>query len=173
MNTSELASFQLFATRLSRVTDTDIAWFAGWLCADGSIKVDKVAGRPKLAFMICDRDPLDRFVRLFGNSVVGPFSPSGFGKRPRWSWQITGRKAVLLLARCRPWMSERYLERAEPVWKYKTREHSWRLLNPQSAAALRKALTTYKHGDGLRLAKKFGVSKATVSAIRHGRMWAA
>jgi hypothetical protein len=173
MNTTELRTADEFRKRLERLNEAEIAWFSGWLCADGSIKVVDKFGRPAVRFQICDRDPLDRFADLFGNSVHGPFAQhaGAFGTRPVFEWRISGLRAVILLRRCRPWLSERYAERAISAMQYKTRKHQGRKLTPVSVARIKRELETGGHGIGRRLAKRYRVTDGLISAIKVGRVW--
>jgi hypothetical protein len=92
------AEWAAYKARIDALDETQIAWFAGWLCADGSIGIADSRGRPTLDFTICDRDPLEKMSELFGNSVGGPFAPSGLGTKPRLKWKISGWKACIILA---------------------------------------------------------------------------
>ena len=160
-----------YEARISRIPEVDLAWFAGWLCADGSIKKADERNRPKLSFQICDRDPLEQMTRLFGGTVGGPFPPSGLGKLPRYSWSISGWKAVFILRRCLPWLSERCLEKANRALElFKIQRDGGNKLSFEDVEEIRKKLQN-GYGSGRIIAKEFGVSVATISAIRSGRIW--
>jgi len=173
MNATESRDMESFRQRLASIDETVIAWFSGWLSADGSVKISDQRGRPSIRFQICDRDPLDRFAEVFGNRVGGPF-PQGanaFGTRPVYEWKITGARAVLLLGRCLPWLSERYAARARSAMRYETSPHAGRKLTPDDVAEIKRELAVGVHGTGRRLAKRYGVSEGMISAIRSGRAW--
>lgn len=104
--------------RLAQISDVDIAWFAGWLSADGCIAYHGKENTPQIQFKICDRDPLERFAELFGGYVGGPHSVKKHYK-PTYTWQFTGLKAAYILARCMPWLSLRYQKRAALALQYK------------------------------------------------------
>jgi len=96
------------------IAETDYAWFAGWLCADGCVSwsADKA---PRLKFKLTEREPLDRMVDLFGGSVSGPHPPTGWGKKDTFYWAIGGDRAVEVLRQCWPWMTSRYQLKARLV----------------------------------------------------------
>jgi hypothetical protein len=173
MNHTERLRLNEFVRRLAEISDTDVAWFTGWLCADGSIRfVDKQV-RPGIKFQICDRDPLERFSELFGGKVSRGCSPSqtGWGKKPCYYWCITGHFAVALLRRCLPWMSQRYAEKAQRAMNYKTKEHYGRKLSPDQVAEIKTELANGTHGVNRRMAIKFGVTDGMIANIKHGRAW--
>lgn len=169
---STAATHEEYAARVAAIDEATIAWFSGWLCADGCI-AEHSDGRPTIKFTICDIDPLEKFAALFGNAVGGPWPPSGLGVKPRYSWIISGWKAAVILERVKPWLSERYTERAERVSQWEPRGHAGRKLTPADVAIIKAELKTGKHGIGRRLAERFGVSDAMISHIRKERMWAA
>lgn len=156
-----------YELRISQISKENIAWFGGWLCADGCIT--QIKESPKLKFTLCDKDPLYKFSALFGNSVHGPFAPSGFGKLKRYEWSISGWRAVVILNRCLLWLSFRYYRKAiKALENFKPRGHAGRTLNPEKVREIR---ASKGHGSGVEMAKKFGVSNATVSAIKNNRIW--
>ncbi len=172
MNPTEKKTLEAFEGRLNAITDTDIAWFSGWLCADGCITfIDNGRARPRVKFTICDKDPLERFSALFGCAVSGPNAPSGFGKLPRFCWSIGGHFAVALLRRCRPWLSDRYGAKADRAFTYKTKEHYGRKLTPEQVLEIKHELSKGGRGVNRRMAIKFGISDAMVYAIKSGRAW--
>lgn len=157
----------IFKIKLSKISESYIAWFSGWLCGDGCISVTE--GRPKVKFALCDADPLRLFSALFGNSVSGPYPPSGLGKRSRYEWSVSGWKARLIITRCLPWLSERYTLRAEKALACRIlRQHAGRTLSPSIVVEIRRRLRREK---GVSLASEFEVSSATISAIKHNRIW--
>ena len=54
---------------------------------------------------------------------------------------------------------------------HKGSEHGRALLTDEQVIEIKKALKDYKHGLGKELADRYGVKKATISAIRNGRLW--
>jgi hypothetical protein len=167
-NATERSRIAAFEVRVAAIAATDIAWFSGWLCADGSIKPGPP---PAIKFTICDRDPLERFSDLFGNRVHGPFKPSGLGKQVRYEWKLSGAKSLVLLRRCLPHLSRRYRERAEQAMRHSPRDHNGRKLSPSEIISIRAVLSSGRHGVGRMLARKYGVTDALISAIKHGRTW--
>jgi hypothetical protein len=162
-----------YRAQVAAIPETDIAWFGGWLCADGSIKRSQGrAGGLCLAFALTDREPLDRFAEMFGNSVCGPLAPSGLGRKPRYEWRISGTRAVIVVDRVRPWLSPRYLAKADDLLaSWQPRGHCGVRLVPDDVIAIRRELAAGGHGVGRRLARQYGVSDAMISAIKTGRMW--
>lgn len=171
MDTSWTADKQrLYIERLDAIDEATFAWFAGWLCADGSIKAHS-ATSPKVSFTITDRDPLDRFAALFGNSVQGPIPPSGLGKKDRYHWQISGWRCVEILGIVEPWLSDRYRGRYQNVlryWKPRERGHK---LGADDVADIKRRLREGGHGIGATLAREYGVTSGMISAIKHERAW--
>ena len=171
MNTHERADLDRITAALDGLPEADIAWFAGWLSADGSIYTTDSRARPAIRFCLTDRDPLDRFSEMFGNRVCGPFeqSSAAFGTKPIYEWKISGSKAVAILERCMPWLSKRYAERARQARKYTVREHSGRILTPTCVIDIKKRLRAGEQGRGI--ARKYGVAESLISHIKTGRLW--
>lgn len=153
---------------MNELSDTDAAWLAGWLCADGSILPGPP---PKIRWVICDRDVLERIAVLVGrNKVHGPYPPSGLGKKDRFEWAISGADALALGVRLKPWLSERYLARlAEANRCWQPKKHLGRVLTPADAEVIRNTPKSY--GSGRMLARRFGVSEGLIGHIRSGRVW--
>ena len=63
---------------VAAVPEVKVAWFSGWLCADGCIPKDITA---VIKFTICDKDPLVEFSNLWGNNMSPPQKPFGFGRQ--------------------------------------------------------------------------------------------
>lgn len=168
-----MEDFSDYQARLDSVSDIDMAWFGGWLSADGCILASGGKGPVKIRFTICDKDPLDKFSILFGNSVSGPIAPSGLGKTPRYYWQISGSKARLLIKKVYPWLSDRYKERADKALaSWMPREHPGRKLTPETVAAIKAALAIdSSYGSGKRLARQFNVTDGMICHIKNGRLW--
>lgn len=53
----------------------------------------------------------------------------------------------------------------------KGESHPMCRLTTDQVVQIKRELQNYRHGDGRRLAKQYGVIPATISAIRHGRLW--
>jgi hypothetical protein len=155
---------------IEELDESVVAWFGGWLSADGSIHSEQKMRRPGISFKLCDRDPLQKFAELFGNRVGGPVPASGFGKRDRFEWQVSGWKAIVILERVTPWLSKRYTDRARLA-----RERfavNYRRLTPEQVVEIKSRLKFGRHGIGRQLAREFGVTSGMISNIKHGRAWA-
>ena len=159
-----------YAILLDKIPAADLSWFAGWLCADGCI-ADSGGGRPAVKFRLTDRDPLDRFAALFGNTVRGPFPPIGVGRKELYTWFITGWRADMLIERLRAWLSVRYNARADAI-NFTPREHCGQKFNPTQVADIKARIAVGSKGISRRLAAELGVSNALIYAIRSGRLWA-
>ena len=157
-----------FKIQLSKVSDCDIAWFSGWLCADGCIaKQNNNLNTCRVAFHITDRDPLERFAKLFGGKVTGPYT-SRKGSKPMYVWATSGAKAVLLLKRCVPWLSLRYKKRATHAMQYAYRGNSDSNFTPSDVKNIKLILDNGRHGVGRKLAQHYNVSDSMISQIRRG-----
>lgn len=160
-----------FAARIATIDEATIAWFTGWLCADGCI-LNVGKGRPAIKFTLTDIDPLDKFAEMFGGSVSGPFPATGLGVKDRYEWRISGWKVAAVIGRVRPWLSHRYAERADKALDaWRPRLHRGQKLNPEAVAEIKRRLDSDGHGAGRRLAREYGVSEQLISAIRVGRTW--
>lgn len=171
LNVTQKNNYVNFLNKINNVSETDIAWFSGWLCADGSIKTDKNGGAPSIRFVITDKDPLDKMAKLFGNTVHGPMKPNGLGKKMIYQWSIRGIKVKDILNKCYKYLSERYKHRANNALKYKPKYRSFKL-SKQDIIDIKKSFKNCKHGDLAKIAKKYNVSKAMISGIKSGRFWA-
>ncbi len=168
VQSNTLRQRQEYQNRIDAIPETKIAWFSGWLCADGSIKHGDAS---TIKFTICDRDPLEAMSGLFGNNVQGPYKPSGFGKRDRFVWGIRGFKAQVILSRCIPWLSARYLERAKLAIALSNKPRKPRRLTDDDVRSIKRSLKRGKHGIGQKLAIRFGVTDGMISSIKYGRTW--
>lgn len=156
---------------LSHISDTDAAWIAGWLCADGSIATHDTTIR--IRWVITDRDPLERITRIVGGNKMHKTPPSGYGKKPRYVLQYGGHRAAALIHRCWPWMSLRYKSR------YATAASRWRFvpdgvgqkITAKDVAIIKREIATGGRGSNRKLAKRFGVSDGLIAAIKYGRVW--
>lgn len=144
---------ELFKLRLTKISECDIAWFAAWLSADGSIRFkvkrsyrNESTPFAEITFGLCDRDPLDRFVELFGGSVSEPRiqKANKLSSKPVYWWTLSGMKAVHLLMRCVPWLSLRCQERAKQTMEYKHNP-----LRLSSLSAFNSGFLTNLHPDEL------------------------
>lgn len=173
--TSSLASKQeAYRSAVLAIPEDQIAWFSGWLCADGCITVDSTSRnkRFKLQFKICDQDPLHKFSAMFGGSVGGPVAPTGLGKKPTYNWSVQGWRAATILERCRPWLSDRYAARADAVMGgFSAKNHHGQKLTPAVVANIKAELAAGENGVSRRLAQRYGVSDGMISAIKSGRLW--
>jgi hypothetical protein len=160
-----------YQARIDAIDEPTMAWFAGWLCADGSIGFVDEHQRPRLSFALCDIDPLVRFSELFGNEIAGPLPASGLGKQPRYAWRVSGWKVPIILHRLMPWLSDRYTAKALKAIEYENRPPAYLKLNPTQVATIKAELAVGIHGVVKRLAQEFGVSKSLISAIKRGRIW--
>lgn len=158
-----------YASRVANISEADIAWFGGWLSADGSIGSNPQ--RPHIRFCLTDIDPLERFSDLFGNAIYGPAKQHGLGTKPVYEWKLSGWRAKVVLLRVRPWLSVRYAERASLFDAWTARAHRGQKLTPENVAYIREELSS--GGVGRHLAKQFAVSEGMISAIKKGRAWAA
>ena len=160
-----------YERRVAAIPENQIAWFSGWLCADGSITGWNGSKHASVQFTICDRDPLVKFAELFGNTVHKSQPPSGFGHRPRYGWRVAGFKATVILKRCIPWLSERYLQRAKRAIAATPYERKPRKLTLKNVIAIKKELAKNKKGINRKMAKKYHVSDGMIGHIRCGRIW--
>jgi len=171
MNKTEWAIVEQFSKLLSQVDEPTIAWFSGWLCADGCIMVTDRRGRPRIKFTICDLDPLEKMSSIFGNKVSKPQKPTGYGSLPRYYWQLSGVRAALLLERCLPWLSDRYMQKAISAIQYKPLPNTGKKITPEQAAEIKRELQLNQWGAGKTLAARYGITDGMISAIKHGRAW--
>lgn len=167
--TNTIPQKESFQRRLDAINEDHIAWFSGWMSADGSIRIEN--DTVSIRFVICDKDPLVMFSELFGNAVGGPYPPSGLGKRDRYEWSIRGWKAARILERCLPWLSHRYADRARRGISVAPLHRPTRKLTLTQVAQIKHELMNGRHGVGCRLAKRYNITDGMVSAIKHGRSW--
>ena len=154
---------------INNLSEAQIAWFSGWLCADGSIKIEKNSV-PAIVFKLTDKDPLLKFEKMFGVSVVGPLAPSGLGKKECYEWKIKGLIVCDILKRCKSWLSDRYLIKAEKALQYQPSNREFKLTKKQ-VMEIKDRLQNYKRGDIKKLASEFNVSEGLICSIRKGRIW--
>lgn len=90
-------------------------WLAGWFEGEGCITSGGAARQGNtlvLAANNTDEDVIRTVHRIAGcGSVSGP-RPMGPGRRPIWSWRVTGDMAARLLMRLMPLFHERRKTRA-------------------------------------------------------------
>lgn len=101
---------------------SEIAWAAGLFEGEGSILVAMKHDRPgkscpSLSMGSVDRDVLDRFARVAGGKVYGPYKGQGRRTpehyRPIYQWKLTGIERVqAVLREFWPYLGERRQARA-------------------------------------------------------------
>lgn len=163
------AEREAYARHLDTLPETVWAWLGGWTSADGSILSAGPNRRPRIRFVITDRDPLDTMAALFGNAVGGPIPASGLGVKDRFHWQMSGWPAQALIARIKPWLSERYQERADALSAWQPNTDSGHKLTASDVSAIKRALSGGETGRSL--AHTYGVSEAMIGHIKTGRAW--
>lgn len=94
--------------------ELELAWGAGFYDGEGCTTTQRLKGYGpgrdeeylylSLQVVQCDREPLDRWVSVFGGTVQGPYGGND-RHRPRYRWTATGRKAAAILARLWPYLS--------------------------------------------------------------------
>lgn len=93
--------------------EIELAWAAGLFEGEGSIGVDRSAGRylyPRIQLSMCDEDTVRRFASVVGGKVWGPYRHHLADERgwsSFWSWAKKGRPAALIIDQLWPWLSER------------------------------------------------------------------
>jgi hypothetical protein len=95
--------------RRSRVPGTDRAWAAGVFESSGSI------GLRTRRLQLNDRDPelVERFHRVVGGKLFGPYASKLPGRGPRWLWSSTGvDHARIVIAGFWPYLGTRTSDRA-------------------------------------------------------------
>jgi len=165
------AEREAYISHVSDIPEVTIAWFTGWLCADGSI-MRYGGGLPRVRFAITDSDPLEKMAGIFGGNVSDPKEPSkhGFGVKKVYSWTISGEKAYHILRRCRPWMSERYAAKADAIFdSWTPRTDRGQKITAHDVANIKRAIADGQTGRSQ--AQFYGVSDGQISSIKLGRSW--
>ena len=92
---------------MNEVRDTDLAWAAGFLEADGSTTTSGTSFRIQLG-QSGDEVPLQlqRFADIMGQNVNGPYKPYALSKKPTYQVTITGGKAKWAIRLLAPYMTE-------------------------------------------------------------------
>lgn len=157
-------TYRAYQRAVEAVEEPWVAWFGGWLCADGSIMAPA-----RIRFTICDRDPLDEFSRVLGGTVSRPMPASGLGAQPRYSWQISGWRAEIVLNRVKPWLSARYSARSERAIASRNAPRP-RKLSESDVGEIKARLLDGETGRSI--AASFRISEGMVCHIRKGRQWA-
>lgn len=57
------------------------------------------------------------------------------------------------------------------LFEFKGEKNPYSILTNRQVEELRRELLNYKRGDGIRLARKYNVSRSTISSIKKGRNW--
>lgn len=160
-----------YAEKVATLGEARIAWFAGWVCADGSIG-DAGGGRPRIKFTLTDFDVLERFSQMFGNKPSPPYANTGLGHKPIADWQISGWRCLIILKAIEPWLSERYAMRMHLLDEWTPRAHCGQKVSPEEVAHIKWELAKGEWGAGRALATRYGVSSGMISSIKSGRSWA-
>lgn len=94
---------------VARVSETELAWAAGFFDGEGSIFVNHVerskhrdrvgcpvyrCTSPVLSIAHVRREPLDRFCVAVGGRVRGPYKPRTAKAKPYHRWEASGRASV-------------------------------------------------------------------------------
>ena len=90
-----------------KILDTDLAWAAGFMEADGATTCSN--GNFRIQVHQSDTAipvQLQRFADLFEASINGPYGPYGLSKKPQWQCVICGSKARLVIKLLLPYMTE-------------------------------------------------------------------
>lgn len=99
------------------MANCDDAWAAGLFEGEGYVSVQRTArGRPKVrvAINMTDRDVLERFARIMGGHVLGPYDRGG--RKPMFTWQRGGFDVLRdAFARFEPYLGERRTARFREV----------------------------------------------------------
>lgn len=91
---------------------TDAAWMAGLFEGEGSFLADN-GGKIRVSIAMTDRDVVDRFARLTGANLLGPYRYANGGTRkPSYRVVVNGPRAVALIELIWPYLGERRRARA-------------------------------------------------------------
>ena len=98
------------------ITETDVAWAAGFFEGEGCIKAQKNGRFEVLSLNNTDKDVIERFVNIvnYGN-LCGPYTTKKKPTyKPYWSWAV-GKKAEVkrILEMFLPYLGKRRKQRAE------------------------------------------------------------
>jgi hypothetical protein len=98
-------------------TESECAYLAGYIDADGTIRLGKRKGsrNGKTYYVLCvmvtgtNREPLDWMKAKWGGSVgshgkVGPRTGAVIARKPCYAWQVSARKAGAVLAVVAPFL---------------------------------------------------------------------
>lgn len=154
----------------------DVMWLAGLYEGEGCVVSDKRGGSLKLRIGMTDRDVLVTFQELAQGGYISPRSrdSGGLGKKPVWDYVATGRHAYAVFIAMFPFLHQRRRNRIHEkltVWLTLIPSSAGRSLRHADVRVIKRELDSGGHGTGRRLAKQYGVSDATISAIRVGRIW--
>ena len=101
------------------ITETDVAWAAGFFEGEGCIKATKKGRFDAISLNNTDKDVIERFVDIvnYGN-VNGPYKSGGRKHKPtykpHWAW-VVGKKSEVkrILEMFLPYLGKRRRQRAE------------------------------------------------------------
>lgn len=94
-------------------TDAEIAWAAGLFEGEGTVAL--VRGKPpkqwvnlRMQVWSTDLDVLEKFQRIVGGKIYGPYAPKGLGTKPIWTWLLQSVEECKSVARSfLPWLGSR------------------------------------------------------------------
>jgi hypothetical protein len=95
------------------MTETELAWLAGWLEGEGTFVVTsgvspsngKRYPRVRVNVTSIDREPLEKAQAIAGGAINGPYGSHGIGYRPVSMWTISSTaKALDFLLQIEPLM---------------------------------------------------------------------
>ena len=118
---------------------SDLYWVAGLLEGEGCFTIkSRKAGTLRDIVILCqmtDEDVLKKLFRLTGvGRLNGPYTNGPRGKRPRWTWAVSGRPAYKLMKSLMPLMGKRRRARiCELIRRYESVGYPvYRILNVRS-----------------------------------------
>lgn len=98
----------------------EIAWAAGLFEGEGSIVCNKIQNRPDsyrttISMSSCDRDVLERFVRIIGRGkVLGPYTNKIPTRKDKFDWAVQNYNDCLyVLGLLYPYLGLRRREKAD------------------------------------------------------------
>ena len=96
-----------------------ISWIAGYLEGEawfGLIHKTRQRPLPCVSVNSTDREPLERLAGLVSGPIHGPYTRTGsLGKKPRYTWRITGQRAQELARDIIDYMSPRRQAQIRPM----------------------------------------------------------
>lgn len=100
------------------MSDTELAWCAGFLDGEGSfgayVRKSSKSQRAKYRIQAAqsDREVLDRLQTELGGKVAGPYGPYTTQRKPYYNWAVWGQEAVEVTERLWPYLSSVKLKQA-------------------------------------------------------------